>query len=195
MTKEWIELLNATEIDQYVEKCAERLNSEFLDGVRVPPNIIMVCILDSAIHFYSDLIRKLTFSFKTEFINSDEEQFDFSRFKGASVVLVDILCDTGTTFNRFKALIKPHEPKFIYKMSLLVTDIDVAIEVLDYFAVHVKDTRMVGYGLDDNGFKRGLNGLFGCPKNSHDQNLEVYKETAILYDIEYDSLKYRESNK
>jgi hypoxanthine phosphoribosyltransferase len=210
-TQNWIQLLGANEIDQHVQKCADHMNSKFTQR----DNVVLVCVLNGAIHFYSDLIRKLTFPFKTEFVNissyDGQSQVDvsirdrnvFKRLKGSTVVLIDELYDTGKTFKTLIEIIVPYGVMGIYKYALFTKSGNKACYAGIFFGLEVPDIWLVGYGLDDQGFKRGWNGLFGCPKTnplleSNDDkifdNLErihFYLDTKTYGNITYESLQWR----
>ncbi len=150
-------LYNSTQIASTVDELAVKI-SERLEG-RAPTLLIL---LKGGARFGCDLIRALPGEVNYDFIGvssygeqlTSSGKLDFYLYRpprelidSRAVVLVDDICDSGTTFREVSARLKlDYKPATLLSCSLIWRD--GAGFTPDFFGFHHKgDEFMVGYGL------------------------------------------------
>jgi hypoxanthine phosphoribosyltransferase len=171
-------ILSEAEIDAGVAKVAHILNTQF-----VGEKIVLCGILKGAFVFMSDLVKKLERPYSIYFVEassySGQKQSDEidllsrivpAKFAGRRVVLVDELLDNGHTMHTMaahlmKTLEIPREQISTCVLFSKVSDTRPAEYGADICGIpDLPNVWLVGYGLDDNGTKRGWTELFAKPK-------------------------------
>jgi len=175
----WRLLLTFNEIQQFVQKVADELNTK-LEG----KEIIACCLLKGCVYFFVDLTRKLKIPYSTYFIEvssyHSQKQGDYvqiasqivpSKFAGKKVLLIDELYDNGATMDHVKQLLLNNKElnlanEDIYTCTLFRKKKKVnAFPPPDFVGCDgMPDIWVVGYGLDDMQEKRGWQHLYACPK-------------------------------
>jgi hypoxanthine phosphoribosyltransferase len=173
----WVLLLTDKEVQLTVRWVAHQINKRF-----VGQQIILTGILKGVFIFRRDLCRHLTIPYTCYFLeassyNGQQQQDNTimfstkikkSKFEGRKIVLLDELFDHGKTlFQVSQALAKEldRSQSDIFTCCLFSKDKKPAYPPPDLVGFDkFPDVWLVGYGLDDNGEKRGWPHVFGLPK-------------------------------
>jgi hypoxanthine phosphoribosyltransferase len=160
-------LIEEYKIDRQVRALAHTLTKRFKG--KTPP--IMVCILNGAYMFFTDLTKDMGCNIEVDFLRAKSyEGQDNSGgvnvtkdieidIEGRDVILVDDIADTGNTFIHLKDLLSTRKPNSITTVAMAVKPH--TEHMPDYHVFKVKnDEFLVGYGLDDNGLKRNYRNLY-----------------------------------
>jgi len=164
-------------IQEKVKEVAARLNKDY-EGM----NPVMVCILNGAFMFASDLVRELTFQPEILFAK-------FSSYEGMSttghvreligvnanlqardVIIVEDIVDTGTTMYSILPQFISKGAKsvkictFLQKPECLTVPLKV-----DYCALEIPNAFIVGYGLDYNGMGRNYGEIYTVVEKNENQ--------------------------
>ena len=164
-------------IQEKVKEVAARLNKDY-EGM----NPVMVCILNGAFMFASDLVRELTFQPEILFAK-------FSSYEGMSttghvreligvnaniqardVIIVEDIVDTGTTmYNVLPQFLNKGAKSvkictFLQKPECLTVPLKV-----DYCAMEIPNAFIVGYGLDYNGMGRNYRDIYTVVEKADNQ--------------------------
>eukprot|EP00041_Stephanoeca_diplocostata_P036462 m.1333457 g.1333457 ORF g.1333457 m.1333457 type:complete len:249 (-) comp24871_c0_seq3:5212-5958(-) len=171
-------VMTRKEIDLAVDRVAEFLNTNF-----VGEKIVLCGILKGAFIFITDLCRKLTRPYSIYFVEASSytgqkqsgkvellSQIVPSKFEGRRVVLIDELLDNGHTMHTMVHHLMDvlSIPRTQITTCVLFTK-KVAARPAEYKADftgvdELPSVWLVGYGLDDQGTKRGWTELLGVPK-------------------------------
>ena len=163
-------LFNQTQLQQAVEKVAREIHSRHYNDPNPP---VMVCVLNGAFMFFTDLVRQINIDCEIDFMRvksyQDQDQFEITMTKDIetditdrTVYIVDDIIDSGNTMISIGKHLKsqPNTPKDIVFVSLFkkyTSDLDCiyGIELTD-------ETWICGYGLDgENGLHRNKKDIFG----------------------------------
>jgi len=163
-------LFNQTQLQQAVEKVAREIHSRHYNDPNPP---VMVCVLNGAFMFFTDLVRQINIDCEIDFMRvksyQDQDQFEITMTKDIetditdrTVYIVDDIIDSGNTMISIGKHLKsqPNTPKDIVFVSLFkkyTSDLDCiyGIELTD-------ETWIYGYGLDgENGLYRNKKDIFG----------------------------------
>ncbi|GHT52151.1 hypoxanthine phosphoribosyltransferase [Endomicrobiia bacterium] len=157
-------LLSEEEIQKRVSEVALQISKDFKDK-----EVLLVSVLNGSFVFSADLIRKMDMKCKIDFISlssylgthSQGKVKILSEFKediiGKDIIIIEDILDTGTTLDFLKREIAFKKPKSITTCVLLdkkcarKTEVDV-----EYSCFEIGNDFVVGYGIDYNGFFRGL---------------------------------------
>lgn len=153
-------LISREDIERKVKEMGAQITADYPDKTR---KLIVISVLKGAMVFTADLIREIkrpvvlevliagSYGAKTE--SSGEvnlKYFSFDTLKGADVLLVDDITDTGRTLlaigERLKKEYHPLSLKyctFLDKPARRVVDLQA-----DYIGYEIPDEFVVGYGLD-----------------------------------------------
>lgn len=171
-------ILSEAEIDRGVQKVADFLNNNY-----VGEKIVLCGILKGAFIFITDLCRKLRRPYSIYFVEassySGQKQSDNvellsrivpSKFEGRRVILVDELLDNGHTMHTMmQHLMTELSIPRAQITTCVLFEKHVATRDKSYDAElcgipNLPNVWLVGYGLDDNGTKRGWTELIAVPK-------------------------------
>jgi len=137
-------------------------------GNLLPP--VMICILNGAYMFYTDLLRNMPINVQSDFIRlkSYEGQDNSGGIeilkgleidlKGRNVYIVDDICDTGTTILQALLMVNGHLPQQVKVITL--TRRGGGVDMTDFCGFVIGDEFIAGYGLDNNGICRNLEDLY-----------------------------------
>ena len=129
-------------------------------------NVIILGVLNGSFIFIADLVREIYLPIIVDFCqvksynNNKQQKLVFkkkwqNKLKGKHVILVEDIVDSGNTIKFLIEKINRENPKSLAICSLLQregSDIDVK-----YKGFEVKEGQfIVGYGLDNNQYKRNL---------------------------------------
>lgn len=156
-------MLSSAEIQRRVRQLAKQISADYT-GQR----LLLVGVLKGVIFFMADLMRHLTVPLTVDFLaisyytNATSQavritkDLDRSR-KGAHILLVEDIVDTGMTAKYILHHLESHKPSSLRVCTLLdkrsrrLTDVK-----LDYVGFEIGDEFAVGYGLDHKGEYRNL---------------------------------------
>ena len=130
----------------------------------------IICVLRGAIHFFSDLSRKLSTECRYDFIglssyesatvSSENVQLTYplpTDLERKHVLVIEDIVDTGHSMTFLWNLLKQQNPSTLQLCSLLSKPSRRQIEIqIDYLGFEIEDAFVVGYGLDFDGKYRGL---------------------------------------
>lgn len=156
-------LLDATTIRRRVNELGEQITHDFSGA-----DIRLVTVLRGGLFFLSDLSRAIDLDLSLDFLavtpyvhgkgGSVRVTKDLDdAVKGAVVIVVEDVVDTGLTLNYVQSFLKAHEPAQVVVCALLdkptrrIAPVEIA-----YTGFEMSDRFLVGYGLDVNGRYRNL---------------------------------------
>ena len=164
--------ISEKELDIQVKILAKRISDEHRGDVTP---IVLVCILNGAFMFFSDLVKQITVPIEVDFIRCrsyyGKKQGDLSiskdletKIKGKHVYLVDDILDSGNTMKAVSNFLKVKEPKSvtpvvaIYKENV---DFEKVLHILYQDSDSIFDPWYIGYGMDDeHGHNRNLKTIY-----------------------------------
>jgi hypoxanthine phosphoribosyltransferase len=162
-------IINREQITQRVKDLAIQISQDHIDsGNAMPP--VMICILNGAIHFFSDLTRAMTIDCEIDFLRlkSYEGQDNSGgikctkdielELKGKRVYIVDDICDTGATLLEAIIMCNSRIAQEVKIVTLL--NRREGVDLTDYCGFEIGDEFVVGYGLDNNGYQRELLNIY-----------------------------------
>ncbi|MDD6204318.1 MAG: hypoxanthine phosphoribosyltransferase [Firmicutes bacterium] len=150
-------LFTPEQIAAAVDGIAQRLNADYAGKT-----VYMVCILKGASTFYSDLVRRLTFDVRFDFMCVSSygsatassgavcirKDLD-SSIKDMDVIIVEDIVDSGLTMRYLTENLLSRDPKSINICALMdkPSRREVPVEV-KYSGMEIPNAFVVGYGLD-----------------------------------------------
>ena len=176
--KDYKLIMTAAELDAAVARCCREIERQ-----TVGEKIVICGILKGAFIFVTDLSRRLNRPNSIYFVEASsytgQKQSEGvellsrivpSKFQGRKVVLVDELLDNGHTMHTMKEhLMKELSIPRSQIVTCVLMSKDRPGRPKEYEAditgiANLPDVWLVGYGLDDDGTKRGWPMLFAKPK-------------------------------
>ena len=163
-------IIRQDEIRQRVRELAEQISADhvFNGNNGLPP--VMICVLNGAYHFFSDLTRQMSIDCEVDFIRlkSYEGQDNSGGItivkdleldlKGKRVYIVDDICDTGATMLEALFMVNSRMAEDVKVVTLLKRRNGVGLT--DFYGFEIDDQFVYGYGLDNNGLKRNENRIY-----------------------------------
>jgi hypoxanthine phosphoribosyltransferase len=162
-------LISEEKIQQRLQELAEKITKDFA-GL----NPILIGVLNGGFIFLADLIRYINIDLEIDFIrissygNQHESSGHVKVLKplsadisGRNVIVVEDIVDSGLSVQFLQNMMSAFNPTrlmfatLLHKPSKTVADIK-----LDYVGFEIDDEYVVGYGLDDQQFKRNLRDIF-----------------------------------
>jgi len=137
-------------------------------GNLLPP--VMICILNGAYMFYTDLLRNMPIDVQSDFIRLKSYQGQDNSggieilkglevdLKGRNVYVIDDICDTGTTILQALLMVNGHLPHQVKVITL--TRRGGGVDLTDFCGFIIGDEFIAGYGLDNDGVGRNLEDLY-----------------------------------
>ena len=158
-------LYSAKEIQSRVAEIAAEINAEYAGK-----DLVVVCVLKGGLMFFSDLVKQLTGEPRLDFVRlasygqgaESSGAINFTKdieisLKGAHVLVVEDIVDTGLTLNNLLAVLWARNPQSLHVCSLLNKPSRRQVEVkVDFSGFEIEDEFVVGYGLDFAGSYRHL---------------------------------------
>lgn len=162
-------LISNLDIQDRVAELAQEISTHHVEtGGELPP--VMICLLNGAYMFYSDLLKNMSIDSQCEFIrlksyNGQDNSAGVEIIKGIEgclkgrdVYIVDDICDTGATILETLFMVNSHIPRNTYVVTLLKRKDGTALT--DFCGFEIDDEWVFGYGLDDNGTRRSLTSIW-----------------------------------
>ena len=150
-------LIRREEINAAVEKLGKQITRDYQGR-----NLVMVCILKGAVHFFSDLMREIDLPLNIDFMAvssygaSTKTSGVVNLVKdlsvditGMDVLIVEDIVDSGMTLNYLKHYLASRGAASIKICTLLDKPERRRVDLqADYFCFTIPDEFVVGYGLD-----------------------------------------------
>ena len=141
---------------------------------------LMVCVLQGAFVFFSDLVRQVTVPMECDFVQASSYKGGRTSsghveivgdlrgsVSGRHVILVEDIVDTGRTARALLDEIRHRGPESLHLCALLDKAQRRQVEVpIRYTGFVVTDRFVVGYGLDLDGRHRNRPGLWTLPNET-----------------------------
>ena len=158
-------IITKEQIRDRVEELAQQISIDHMKSSNsLPP--VMICVLNGALHFFSDLTRMMSIYCEIDCIRlkSYEGQDNSGGvtitkdieldLQGKRVYIVDDILDTGATMIEALHMVNSRRAADVKVVTLIKRKSSPLIT--DSHAFEIEDQWVVGYGLDDNGIKREL---------------------------------------
>jgi len=155
-------LYSASQIADKVSECAL-----FIDNIALNNNVVLCPIQQSSFMFVADVSKQLQ---SNVFMDScgvsryadDGTADELYMYKGADarlinnkvVIVIDVLCNTGTSLDFAARLIKQMGAIKVYTVSLLTRQF--SVHKPDWKGFTISDESVYGYGMDQNQKHRTL---------------------------------------
>ena len=150
-------LITEDQIDKKVSELAEQISRDYQGKEPV-----LVCVLNGAVIFLSDLMRRLTIPCSVDFVAWSSYGKDTSssgvfrilkdleeNVESQHVLIVEDIIDTGLTLHYLLDNIRTRRPASVKVAALLDKPSRRRVKVkADYLGFQVPDEFVVGYGLD-----------------------------------------------
>ncbi|RMH18433.1 MAG: hypoxanthine phosphoribosyltransferase [Acidobacteria bacterium] len=150
-------LIPADALQARIAELAAAINRDYAASER----LIAIGVLKGSVFFLVDLLKHLTVPLKVDFFQTSsygnatepgevriKKDVDLS-VRGADVLLVEDIVDTGYTLRTILSLLKFRQAKSVRLCALLDKKARREVEVpIDYKGFEIEDVFVVGYGLD-----------------------------------------------
>lgn len=162
-------LITQDEIKNKVSELAKQIVEDHKNSENVLPPV-MICLLNGAIHFFSDLTRAMEIDCEIDFLRlkSYDGQDNSGGviclkdleldLQGKRVYIVDDICDSGATILEALFITNGRIAQEV-KVVTLLRRRD-GVNMTNFCGFVIDDDWVVGYGLDDNGIKRELQNIY-----------------------------------
>ncbi len=162
-------LISQEVLQNRVAEMADKISADYKGHIP-----ILVGVLNGAIFFMSDLVRKLSIDCEIDFIkissygNKRVSSGQITMIKDFSadlhrrdVIVVEDIVDSGLSIQYLKKRIESMKPSSVRFVSLLVKrDCAVVPLSLDYVGFEIENKFVIGYGLDLAQKKRNLKAIY-----------------------------------
>ena len=155
-------------INDALERLAIDINKRFVDK-----DPILLCVLDGAFMFFSDLVRRLTIKHQVDFVKVSSYGYGMTPssinwllqpsidVKDRTIIVVDDILDTGRTAKFIESKLMLNNAKQVWTCVLLSK---IANREKRVFAplvgISIGDHFVYGYGLDLEGRERHLTSIY-----------------------------------
>ena len=169
--KEFEIFISESEIKEMVKVLAEKINNDYKNlGDK---EIWVVSILSGSFVFVSDLVRRLQFDHRIEFVkiqsyegmqSSGNARHLLELSESAAdkhILVIEDIIDTGLTIDAFIEKIRDQNPASLKVCALLSKpEVNNDIIPVDYLGKEIPPSFVIGYGLDINGYGRHLKDIY-----------------------------------
>lgn len=172
LDKEFRTYLKLNEIQESVQKMANRINSELAGE-----DVIFMGILNGAFMFASDLFQRIDIPARITFLKLASYEGTVSTgsvkrliginedIKNKVVVVIEDIIDTGITMENIIKQLNGYEPKDIKIATLLYKPESFQKDFkIDYIGFSIPNDFIVGYGLDYDGYGRNYPDIYTVVK-------------------------------
>ena len=163
-------LLNKVELEFELNILAGKLNRKCNE---LGGGITFICVLNGGFMFFSDLVKKINYPIKIDFIQcksyNDMQQQELtivkdidSDIRDHSVFVVDDILDSGNTMKHLLTHLgaERHGAKNIFTVTAVHKEnVDFPNNYFIYKQPDNVNPWYVGYGMDDKGYNRNLNSI------------------------------------
>ena len=156
--------ISVARIDYELLDLANELNADYRDK----EGVIILGVLNGAIHFVSDLTRKLNFQHELAFVklssygneqkssgNVDVIKNWSGSLKGKHILILEDMLDTGLSMQTLLKTIEVDEPASV-KIAALIYKKESTVKPNYHCFVIPQDIFIIGYGFDNQGGDRHL---------------------------------------
>lgn len=168
--KTFEEMIPFEELDQHIEKIAERINRDYCNTSQPP---IVLAVLNGSFMFMGDLMKKITFNCEVQFIKMSSYDGGHSTGKvreliglngsleGRDVIVVEDIVETGNSIAHLIPLLQNQGAASVavatmfYKPALYNKEFEIK-----YPAMEIGNDFIVGYGLDYDQLGRNLKDIY-----------------------------------
>jgi hypoxanthine phosphoribosyltransferase len=162
-------LISHNEIQKRVKELAEQISKDHIQSENTLPPV-MICLLNGAIHFFSDLTRAMTIPCEIDFLrlksyNGQDNSGGVTclkdlelELKGKRVYIIDDICDSGATILEALFRVNSRMASEVFVVTLLRRG--GGVDMTDYCGFTINEEWVIGYGLDNNGTQRELNDIY-----------------------------------
>jgi hypoxanthine phosphoribosyltransferase len=162
-------LITNEEIQDRVLELAQQISVDHVQSNNTLPPV-MICLLNGAIHFFSDLTRYMSINCEIDFLRlkSYEGQDNSGGvvcikdleldLKGKRVYIVDDICDSGATILEALFKVNSRMAEEVFVVTLLRRG--GGVDMTDYCGFTINEEWVIGYGLDNNGTQRELRDIY-----------------------------------
>lgn len=168
-------LYSAAEVDAAIDRLAVVLAVHLWET-----KPILVCMMNGALPFTGDLLRRFHFPLELDYIHATRYPNDageegtvggelrFERdwqrnISGRTVVLVDDVLDVGVTMAAALEHLAAQGPERLISVVMVRKDVPNAKARADFVALEAPDEFLVGRGMDCNGAFRQLSDIYSLP--------------------------------
>ncbi len=162
--------LKEDEILKAIDGVAEKINGDFRGCSDVP---VLLCVLNGAVVFASELMRRLDFDFEFASLKIRSYEGTHSTGKvscvdalngnleGRRVIVCEDIVDSGNSMEFLRAYLKERGASdiricsMLFKPEMFRKDFKV-----DYYAMSISNEFIVGFGLDYDELGRGLRDIY-----------------------------------
>jgi len=163
-------IITSQQIQRRIKELAVAISLEHKESEsKLPP--VLICVLNGAIHFFSDLSRAMTINHEIDFVRlKSYDKRDNSGgvlitknleidLRGKRVYIVDDICDSGTSIMEMLFMVNSHIPAAVKVVTLLKRK--GGVDLTNYCGFELGDEYVAGYGLDDDlGLNRELPDIY-----------------------------------
>ncbi len=160
--------IHREQIDARVKELGKQITEEYRG--RCP---LLVCVLNGAFPFASDLFREIDCDAEITFIRlksyqgtsstgSIKQMMDLhENLEGRPVIVVEDIVDTGHTIKHLVEQLKEHNPGELKIATLLFKPESLQCDIQpDYVGFSIPPKFIIGFGLDLDGLARNLNDIY-----------------------------------
>ncbi|MBD5346038.1 MAG: hypoxanthine phosphoribosyltransferase [Bacteroides sp.] len=160
----FVPYISRKDISKRVSDIAASLSSRFAG--RVP---LVVCVLNGAFPFASDIFRSLTIDAEIAFVrlksydgmastgSIKQLQGLSENIEGRDVIIIEDIIDTGRTMNNLLKDLSARSPRSLSVATLLFKPDALLCDIKpDYVGFEIPSKFIIGYGLDLDGLARNL---------------------------------------
>lgn len=163
------------DLEKAIDKVAESLNADYKDAKDVP---LLLCVLNGAIMFTSELMKRITFPCQLVAVKLSSYEgvkttgtvktlMDITTdVKGRRVIIVEDIVDTGTTVIALQKLLAEKGADssvictMLFKEAAFRRAHGTAVPGPEYKALTIEDKFILGYGLDYDELGRNLPDIY-----------------------------------
>ena len=163
-------IITQQQIQQRIKELADAISQDHRESEAILPPVL-ICVLNGAIHFFSDLSRAITINHEVDFVRlKSYDKRDNSGgilitkpleidLQGKRVYIVDDICDSGATIMELLFMVNSHGLAAVKVVTLLKRK--GGVDLTNYCGFELGDEWVVGYGLDDDlGLNRELQDIY-----------------------------------
>lgn len=163
------------DLEKAIDKVAAQLNADYKDAKDVP---IILCVLNGAIMFTSELMKRITFPCQLVAVKLSSYEgvkttgtvktlMDITTdVKGRRIIVVEDIVDTGTTIIALQKLLAEKGAvssvicTMLFKEAAFRRAHGAAAPAPEYVALPIDDKFILGYGLDYDELGRNLPDIY-----------------------------------
>lgn len=157
-------------IQSAIDHAADMVNADFKDSGEVP---VLICVLNGAILFTAELMKRLEFDVELYSIKLSSYQGTKSTgtvlnvmgltgdVKGRRVIICEDIVDTGNTIIALKEMLMDKGAKEVRICTMLFKpDVYKKSEKLDYVGMEIPNAFIAGFGLDYDELGRNYKDIY-----------------------------------